>query len=51
MRKLNLSKNFLTDRVGAGLKEVLSSNRDLRELYLHWNYLKAQAGTDIFQGL
>ena len=41
IRILNISNNFLTEQVADGLKEVMSRNLYLNELYLHWNNLKA----------
>ena len=50
LRILNLSKNYITDRVCGELKNILDSN-EIEELYLHWNLIKAQGGKDIFEGL
>jgi Ran GTPase-activating protein (RanGAP) involved in mRNA processing and transport len=50
LRILNLSKNYISDRVCGELKNILDSN-EIYELYLHWNLIKAQGGKDIFEGL
>ena len=39
LRYLNLSKNQLEDKISDSLKELLENDR-LKELYLHWNFLK-----------
>lgn len=50
LKRLNLSRNYLTNLSGEPLKSVLK-NSYLSELYLHWNQIKAAGGTKIFQGL
>lgn len=37
LRVLNLSKNFMGNRFAAELKEYLSRDDSLEELYLGWN--------------
>lgn len=49
--KLNISRNFLSDAIAPSVKELLILNSDLKELYLHWNYLKSEGGTQLFEGL
>ena len=51
LKRLNLSKNFLTNSIGESIKSVLIKNSTLVELYLHWNQIKGIGGQKIFQGL
>ena len=51
LKKLNLSKNYITNASGEAIKEVLVKNETLKELYLHWNQIKSGGGILIFQGL
>jgi len=51
LRRLNLSRNFLTNLIGEPIKTVLLKNPYLAELYLHWNQIKGPGGQKIFQGL
>ncbi|KAL4456118.1 hypothetical protein ABPG74_014079 [Tetrahymena malaccensis] len=50
LKILNLSKNYITDKVCTDLKNILEQN-ELYELYLHWNLIKAQGGQMIFEGM
>lgn len=50
LRVLNLSKNYLSEIIANDLRTVLEGGQ-LRELYLHWNQLKASFGKTIFQML
>lgn len=50
LRVLNLSKNFISDRVCGSLQSILDSN-ELKELYLHWNLIRGVGGAQIFAGL
>ena len=36
VRKLNLSKNFISDFSAEPLRNMLKGNEDIQELYLHW---------------
>lgn len=51
LRKLNLSKNYLTSYIGESIKTFLLKNSYLRELYLFWNQIKGVGAQKIFQGL
>ena len=51
VRRLNMSKNFLTNNVAESIKYVLTANIFLQELYLHWNQIKSAGAISIFQGL
>lgn len=51
LKRLNLSKNYLTTQVGESIKSVLCKNPYLNELYLHWNQIKGIGAQKIFQGL
>lgn len=50
LKRLNLSRNYLTNLSGEPLKSVLK-NSYLSELYLHWNQIKGSGAQRIFQGL
>ena len=51
LRRLNLSKNFLTSSIGDSIRNVLSKTTYLQELYLFWNQIKGVGAQKIFQGL
>ncbi len=51
LRRLNLSKNYLTSFIGDSIKNVLTKNPYLQELYLFWNQIKGIGAQKIFQGL
>lgn len=34
-----------------GLKEILSKNSTIEELYLHWNQISCIGGNKIFEGM
>ncbi|KAL4466565.1 hypothetical protein ABPG72_010616 [Tetrahymena utriculariae] len=48
---LNLSKNYLTDKSAEKLGSLLDTDYYLKELYLHWNQIKAPGGAFIFTSL
>ncbi|EGR29347.1 leucine rich repeat protein [Ichthyophthirius multifiliis] len=50
LKKMNLSKNYLTDKSGEKLASILQ-NEYLQELYLHWNQIKANGGALVFAAL
>lgn len=51
LRKLNMSKNFLTDFVADSIKALFQKNYFIQEIYLHWNMIKTQGGIKIFKGI
>lgn len=51
LRRLNLSRNYLTNQCCDSLKNILQKNPYLQELYLYWNNIKSQGGQKLFQGL
>lgn len=51
LKKLNLSKNKLTDASCFKIRDLLKGNDYLQELYLHWNHIKTKGGVFIFEGL
>jgi len=50
VRKLNISKNYATDKICDLLVSVIAASH-LTELYLHWNQLKGESGSKIFEAL
>jgi len=49
IRKLNLSRNFISDAIP--LCKMLSQNKSVVELYLHWNSFHGPAGALIAKSL
>ena len=50
LKRLNLSKNLLTNKISEAMKELIQKNTYLQEIYLHWNQIKSKGGNDIFEG-
>lgn len=51
LRVLNLSKNSLSNSIVDVLCRALTQTITLEELYLHWNLIKGNGGTKIFEVL
>lgn len=51
LRCLSLSENKLTDYIGTGLANLISSESKLEELYLTWNNFSSMAGEPFFKAL
>lgn len=51
LRKLNMSRNFLTDAVADSIKTLFQKNFFLQEFYVHWNLFKTPGGIKIFKGI
>ena len=51
LKKLNMSKNFLSDAIADSIKALFQKNFYIQELYLHWNLFKTPGGIKIFQGI
>jgi Ran GTPase-activating protein (RanGAP) involved in mRNA processing and transport len=51
IRKLNLSRNCIGDNSAPELGNLLSNNKSIVEIYLHWNWLHGTAGRTIAQVL
>jgi hypothetical protein len=51
IKSLNISKNFLTNKIADLLASIIKSNDHLTELYLHWNQLKGPGGLAIFEAM
>lgn len=51
LKRLNLSKNYITNISASNIKQLLKKTSSLEELYLHWNQIQAQGGEQIFEGL
>lgn len=50
LKKLNISKNFLTNDIARDLAAIIQT-RDLEELYLHWNQIKGDGALAIVDAL
>ena len=51
IKKLNLSKNYLTNNNTEAIGKMLENNTAIDELYLKWNQINGTGGSTIFKGL
>lgn len=51
IHRLNLSKNYITNGACKAIASMITRNSALRELYLHWNQIKAEGGALICEAL
>lgn len=51
VKRLNFSKNMIGDLACQTLAQVLSRNKNLQELYLHWNCIRIKGGGHLFREL
>ena len=51
IKKLNLSKNCLTNQSTEGIAKMLENNNGIEEFYLKWNQINGVGGSIILKGL
>lgn len=51
LKKLNLSRNYLTNMCTEKLAMLLEYNTSIKELFLYWNQIQGPGGNNILKGL
>lgn len=51
LKRLNISKNFLTNEIAKDLAQIISTKDTFEELYIHWNQIKGDGALVIIEAL